>query len=353
MSSNEPSRNRVTEKRHKRPTMKDVAALANVSAQTVSAVINGKPGITEETALRVREAIKRLGYRPDYTARSLRSGRRRTLALFVSNVADTVLGIMASAAEEYAYKSNYNLILYNTHDDAEREMAYVNSVAQGSVDGVLFVAATQPHRGREILEAVGIPSVVVDRIPEGYAGPSVGMDNIKAGELAAEHLLALGHTCFAHIANPPSGLRLSRERCEGFVQAIERSGRAAEVYVETVADWGCGPACEAMRRLLHRNPPPTAVFAGSDHAAVGAIHAIREAGLAVPGDISVVGMDDIEVISFHYPPLTTVRQPLAEMAGLGVWMLIDILAGKEPANPQVVLDPALIVRQSTGPPRNP
>ena len=332
--------------------MKDVAALANVSAQTVSAVINGKPGITEETTLRVREAVKRLGYRPDYTARSLRSGRRRTIALFVSNVAETVLGIMASAAEEYAYKSKYNLILYNTHDDAEREMAYVNAVAQGSVDGVLFVAATQPDKGQEILDAVGIPSVVVDRIPECYSGLSVGVNNVKAGQLAAEHLLELGHRRLAHIANPPSGLRLSHERWEGFARAIEGFGQAAELHVETVADWGCEPGRMAMQRLLQRHVSPTAVFAGSDHAAVGAIHAIREAGLSVPEDISVVGMDDIEVISFHNPPLTTVRQPLAQMAGLGVWMLIDILAGKEPSKSQIILDPTLVIRQSTGPPRD-
>jgi DNA-binding LacI/PurR family transcriptional regulator len=335
---------------HKRSTMKDVAALVSVSVQTVSAVINGKPGITEETSIRVREAIKRLGYQPDYTARSLRSGRRRTIALFVSNVADSVLGIMASAAEDYAFSEQYNLVLYNTHDDPEREMSYVNTAAQGSVDGVLFVAATQPHKARESLERAGIPSVVVDRIPEGYGGPSVGLDNIKAGDLAAEHLLELGHTRLAHIASPV-GVRLSRERQEGFVQSIERAGTGTKVSVETVRDWGYQPGYEAMQRLLRRTSLPTAVFSATDHAAIGAMHAIREAGMRIPGEISIVGMDDVEAAAFQNPSLTSVNQSLAQMAGLGVQMLLDILGGTEPAEPRIVLQPTLVVRGSTAPPR--
>jgi LacI family transcriptional regulator len=107
----------TVEKRTKPPTMRDVAALAHVSVQTVSAVINGKPGITNETTSRVLEAIQQLGYRPDYTARSLRRGRTRTIALFVSDVSNSVLGRMASAAEDYARSASYNLVLYNTHDD--------------------------------------------------------------------------------------------------------------------------------------------------------------------------------------------------------------------------------------------
>ena len=349
MSSDGPLQESFAEKRHKPPTMRDVAALASVSVQTVSAVVNGKPGITGETTARVLEVISHLGYRPDYTARSLRSGRRRTIALFVSNVANSVLGRMASAAEDYAYANDYNLVLYNTHDDVEREMSYVNTAAQRSVDGVLFVAANQPHRGTDILAAAGIPAVIIDRIPEGYSGPTVGLDNVKAGRLAAEHLLSLGHTRLAHIA-APTGQRLSRERQTGFVQTIESSGVVAEVRLEKVPDFGCQPGYEAMQRLLRRSPIPTGIFAATDLAAIGAMHAIREAGLTVPHDISVVGLDNIDVAAFQNPPLTTIRQFLTQLAALGVQMLLDILAGKEPTPSQVVLEPALVVRQSTGPP---
>lgn len=338
-------------KRNKRPTMKDVAALASVSVQTVSAVINGKPGITEETSIRVREAIDHLGYRPDYTARSLRSGKRRTIALLVSDVASSVLGAMASAAEDYAYAARYNLVLYNTHDEPQREKYYVNTAAQGSVDGVLFLAATEPHKARDILDAAGIPSVVVDRIPEGYTGPSVGFDNIQAGRLAAEHLLGLGHTRLAHITCP-AGVRLSRERQEGFVKAVEESGRADQIFIETARDWGCEPGYEAMHRLLKRTPTPTAVFCSSDHAAIGAMHAVREADLQIPADISIVGLDDMDVTPFQNPALSCIRQPLAQMAALGVQMLVDILAGEDLEQPQIVLEPTFVLRESTAPPRH-
>lgn len=339
------------DRRSKPPTMREVAALAGVSVQTVSAVVNDKPGITEETTGRVREVIRQLGYRPDYTARSLRSGRRRTIALFVSNVANSVLGRMASAAEDYAYANDYNLVLYNTHDDAEREMAYVNIAAQRSVDGVLFVAANQPHRGTDILAAAGIPAVIIDRIPEGYAGPTVGLDNIRAGQLAAEHLLGLGHTRLAHIA-APAGQRLSRERRLGFIQTIERAGIAAgDVMLESVEDFGCRPGYDAMQRLLRCPTVPTAVFAATDLTAIGAMHAIREVGLSVPCDISVVGLDNVDVAAFQNPPLTTIRQFLSQLAELGVEMLLDLLAGKTPSPAQVVIEPALVIRQSTAAPR--
>ena len=341
----------IAERRQKPPTMRDVAALANVSVQTVSAVVNKKPGITEETAARVLDVVKRLDYHPDYTARSLRSGRRRTIALLVSNVANSVLGRMASAAEDYAYANDYTLVLYNTHDDAEREMTYVNMAAQRSVDGVLFVAAKSPQKGSGILAAAGIPSVIIDRIPEDYSGPSVGLDNVKAGQLAAQHLLGLGHKRLAHIGAPP-GPRLSRERETGFVQAVESFGIAADVRVEKVPDYGCAPGYLAMQRLLQQPPIPTGVFAATDLAAIGAMHAIREAGLSVPEDISVVGLDNIDVAAFQNPPLTTIRQFLVQLAALGVQMLLDILAGKEPALHQVVLEPAMVVRRSTAPPRN-
>ena len=210
-----------------------------------------------------------------------------------------------------------------------------------------------PHshtKGKRYSKQFGIPSVVVDRIPEGYKGPSVGLDNIRAGDLAAGHLLELRHTRLAHIGRPV-GVRLSRERQEGFIQSIERSGTGAKVSIETVRDWGYQPGYEAMKRLLHRNSLPTAVFFATDHAAIGAMPAIREAGLRIPDDISVVGMDDIEAAAFQNPPLTSVQQSLPQMAGLGVQMLLNILNSKEPTEPRIVQEPTLVVRGSSAPPR--
>jgi LacI family transcriptional regulator len=156
--------------------MKDVAELVGVSIQTVSAVINNKPGITEETRDRVLEAVRQLGYRPYSVARSLRTGQTRTLALIVSDLSNPSFGTMASAAEDYAHRFGYSLTVHNTHDDVEREANYIESLTQRWIDGVMYVSAEDELSSQTALEQAGIPSVAIDRIPEGYDGPSVTLN---------------------------------------------------------------------------------------------------------------------------------------------------------------------------------
>ncbi|MGL4649980.1 MAG: LacI family DNA-binding transcriptional regulator, partial [Caldilineaceae bacterium] len=191
-----------TPRKRRGATMQDVANLLNVSKQTVSAVINNKPGITQETRQRVLAAIAQVNYQMDMTARSLRTGRTNTIALVVTDVSSPILGMMATAVEERMYAEHYGVVLYNTHDDPERERLAITSILQRSVDGVLFVAATDESDALERLEAEGIPAVVIDRVPQRYAGPAIVLDNLAAGRLAADHLLELGHRRLAHIGGP-------------------------------------------------------------------------------------------------------------------------------------------------------
>jgi DNA-binding LacI/PurR family transcriptional regulator len=332
----------------KSSTMKDVARLAGVSIQTVSAVVNNKPDITAETRARVLAAVKQLNYQPDLVARSLRTRQTKTIALVVSNIASIAIATMAKAAEEQAHSFGYRLVLYNTHNDVERETNYFKAAVQQWVDGVIFIAAMGRLGRIDILQAADIPVVAIDRIPDDYNGPAVMLDNLKAGRLAGEHLLDLGHRRLAHIGGP-LGIRLARERLVGFQQAIEVRGlEPGACAVENGTLFTCQQGYLAMQRLLTQQPqPPTAVFAANDLMAIGAMRAVDEAGLRVPDDISIVGMDDIEVAAFQVPPLTTVRQPCAELATLGVQFLLDILAGKELAQTQMVIEPSLIVRRST------
>jgi LacI family transcriptional regulator len=326
--------------------MKDVARLAGVSAQTVSAVVNKKPGITDNTRERVLQAIKELGYRPYSVARSLRTGRTRTIALVISDIANPSFATMASVAEDYAHSFGYNLVLYNTHDDIEREASYVQTAAERWVDGVLFVAAQDQMDGLSELEAAGIPAVAIDRIPEGYTGPSVTLDNVKAGRIATNHLLDLGHSCIAHISGPQR-LSLVRERMKGFCLAFEERGLEPGRCVSGEGDWECEAGYLAAKEILASEPRPTALFVANDRMAIGAASAAYEAGLRVPDDLSVVGLDDIEVAAFQSPPLTTVRQSFKDLATLAVQLLLDILAGKEPERDKIVIEPELIVRGST------
>ncbi len=329
--------------------MQDVADLVGVSKQTVSAVINDKPGITDETRGRVLAAIDQLGYRLDFRARSLRTGRTRTVALLVTDVASPFLSKIASAAEDCAYAAHYNLVLYNTRDSVEREMAYMDSVVQRAVDGVLAVAARDTSTASESLAAAGIPVVMLDRVPRHYHGPSVTFDNQGAGRLAAEHLLDLGHRRLAHITGPES-VHISQERLAGFRQVLHARGLTGELPIERAEAWGVQDGYDAMRRLLARGPRFTAIFAGGDPLAIGALRALREAGRSIPADVSIVSIDDIDLAEFLYPPLTTVSQSIGEMAALGVRLLLDLLAGNTPQQTQIVIPPRLIVRESTAQP---
>ena len=332
--------------------MKSVAARAGVSVQTVSAVINNKPGITAKTRQRVMLAVQQLGYRPYSVARSLRTRRTRTIALVVSDIANPSFSTMASAAEDNAHSSGYSVVVYNTHDDITREANYMHTAIERWVDGVLFVSAEDQMTSLHTLRAAGIPSVAIDRIPENYTGASVTLDNVKAGCIAAEHLLRLGHRRIAHISGPLK-LRLARERLRGFRETIACQGLDPDMYPPGQGDWECMAGFLAMQQLLAQTPPPTALFAANDRMAIGAMQAAYQAGLRVPQDLSIVGLDDIEVAAFQIPPLTTVRQSFAELATRGVQLLLDLLAGKEVSDSEkhVVIEPTLIERQSTTSPR--
>ncbi len=335
--------------RAKRPTMKDVARLAGVSVQTVSVVVNDKAVVSPDTRDRILAAIEDLGYRPLAAARSLRTGSTKTIGLMVADITNPFFARMADAVEDHAHAAGYHVILYNTHSDPERERTYLHIAAQRWVDGMLFVTTTDTLHGLQSLRDAGIPVVAIDRIPHHYDGPSVTLDNHRTGELVAEHLLDLGHQRLAHICGPLD-LRLSIERLESFDATIRARGLEPLPHAVGDAAWSCESGHAAMRELLSRDPAPTAVFASNDRLAIGAMRAAVEAGLRVPHDISIVGVDNIELAAYQTPPLTTVRQSLTDVATLATKILLDLLKGVEPAEPRVVFEPRLMIRESTASP---
>ncbi len=328
------------------PTMKNVAELAGVSVQTVSAVINNDPRISAETSTRVLQAIQQLGYRPYSVARSLRTRRTKTIALIVSDIANPVFATMASTAEDDAHRHGYSMVVYNTRDDPEREESYIRTATDRWVDGVLFVATQDRVTSFNRLRAVGIPVVAIDRIPANYSGPSVTLDNAHAGRMATEYLIQLGHRQIAHIAGPLA-LRLARERLAGVQAALDAAGEECQLSLATADDWECESGFQAMQALLAKTPELTAVFAANDRMAIGAMQAAYQAGRRIPDEISFIGLDDIESAAYQIPPLTTIRQSFVELARLGVQLLLDILQGTEIDQQQILIAPELIQRQST------
>jgi len=332
--------------------MQDVADTVNVSKQTVSAVINNRPGITDATRERVLSAIEQLGYRLDRTAQSLRTGRSGTIALLLTDVSSPFAGKLASVAGDCACDAGYTLFLYSTKDNPDRERDCVSSIIQRSVDGVLFVAARDDSSATIDLEAADIPVVMLDRISAGYDGPSVTIDNRRAGRIATEHLLGLGHRAIAHISGPQT-VHISAEREKGFRDSLVAAGISAEPHIERAVDWRMESGYEAMRRLLARTDGFTAVFVAGDLLSIGAMRALRESGRRVPEDVSLVSVDDIDLAAFLVPPLTTVSQSVPQMAEWGVGLLLDLTAGVQPAQTRMVIEPKLVVRQSTAAPSKP
>jgi DNA-binding LacI/PurR family transcriptional regulator len=329
-------------------TMKDVARLANVSIQTVSAIVNRKPGITTATRGRVLAAIEQLGYRPySGTRSSLRSRQTHSIALIVSDIANPFYATMASAIGEFAHNAGYEVFLHNTHDEVDRETKYLQSIAQRWVDGAIIVSTRSEVLGLDNLSAAHIPVVALNHIPFGYKGPSVTLDNNRAGRLAAEHLVSLGHHRISYIGGP-SRLKISHEREQGFIGVLNERGLRPSFCSSSSGDWGCESGYRGMLQVLDCGQDhPNAVFAANDRIAIGAMYAVNSRGLGIPNDISIVGMDDIEIAAFTSPPLTTIAQPTIQMALSAVEVLIRILSGDKIPQNKIIVQPMLIIRGST------
>lgn len=330
-----------------RVTLRDVAQHVGMSVTTVSNVVRGWPFVADETRRRVQQAIVELGYSPHPIAQSLRTGQMQTLGFIVPDLSNPYFASMVSVAETIAQERHYSLIVFNTHEDDAREAECIRRATNRLVDGMLIAHVIDTRDGGARLRGLSLPVVSIDRVPEGYDGPSCTIDNIRAATLATEHLGALGHERIAHIAGPVGALP-ARDRLLGYRDTLRARGLGYERVTYCDASWGCAAGYRAMTEILADPVRPTAVFASNDRVAIGALHAIRDAGLSVPGDIALVGLDDIEVSEHVQPPLTTVRQPIQDVARAGIGLLLALVGGERPAELNVVLEPALVVRESSG-----
>ena len=330
------------------PTMKEVAAAAGVSVATVSHVINGTRFVRPALADRVREAMTTLGYTPDGRARSLRVRRTHTLGLVVPDNSNPFFAELARLVEEEGFDAGYTTILGNSTEQPERERRYVETLAARRVDG-LIVAPSRHDDGTfaALLRASGIPVVVIDRDLALLGADLVVYDNVGGSRAAVAHLLELGHERIAYVAGPLD-VATSRERLRGFRDAV--ADAAVELRDEWVVegDFQYASGRAAAARLLDARAPVTAIFAANDLMAAGVASELGARGLRVPEDVSVVGYDDAPLAVMVAPTLTTVRQPLAEMAETAVSFLLDRIRGAEPDQPRrVVLPTELVVREST------
>lgn len=329
-------------------TLEEVGAAAGVSRATVSRVINRSPRVSPEAREAVERAIAKLGYTPNRAARSLVTRRNDAVALFVSEpgarffsdpiFAAVVRGISATVAEV-----DLNLVLVIAQDEAERERAR-RFLRRDHVDGVVLMSLHGDEPLPRQLAREGMPTVQIGR-PLGRAAVAyVDADNRGGARAAVQHLLAAGRTAVATIAGP-SNMNAGIDRLDGYRDALAAADAEVRDALVEESDFSEAGGYEAMSRLLAREPGLDAVFAASDLMAVGALRALREAGSRVPADVAVVGFDDAPLAEHTVPPLTTVRQPLDEMARRTAELLLAQI-GEGTARRHVICPTQLVVRRS-------
>lgn len=329
-------------------TLRDVADRAGVSVTTVSNVVRGWPYISEETRLRVEQAINDLGYVPHPMAQGLRTGRTQVIGFVVPNLGNPHFAAMVSAVEDVAWEHGYSVLVFNTHENESRETDCVRRMINGWGDGLLIVQSAQFLETSQLLRDFPLPVVAIDRVPPTYEGAYCKVDNIAIARMAMTHLYELGHRRIAHLSGAKNALT-AMTRLEGYRLFLQEMGLSYSYVSNSTNLWTPNEGYHAMQDLLATAPHPTAVFASNDSLAIGAAHAIREAGLRIPEDISLIGVDDLDVSRYLYPPLTSVQQPVAEMAQVGIDLLLRLIMGEPPEDIHVSLSPTLVIRRSTGP----
>lgn len=328
-------------------TIKEVAQLAGVSITTVSHVVNSTRFVSQDTRQRVMDAMQRLNYRPNSMARSLRLGVSQMFGLMLPDNSNPFFAEIARKIENLCYENGYNVILCNSDNNQERESSYIDLLIGKMVDGVIFIASgNQPDHLNMLVEA-GIPIVIVDREVGLQVADVILVDNCQGGYLAARHLIQLGHRRLACISGS-SRVTPSADRVQGYRQALRDYGMDCDESRIISGDLRYEGGIQAMQALLSLPEPPTGVFCCNDLMAIGAMRAVRSAGLRVPEDISLVGFDDIFMASAVTPALTTVAQPIEEIAEKAARLLLERVHSPQPKKPteRVVFQPRLVVRDS-------
>ncbi|MFC3996821.1 LacI family DNA-binding transcriptional regulator [Nocardiopsis sediminis] len=325
-------------------TISKIAKAAGVSVPTVSKVLNGRADVAADTRSRIEELIRRHGYR---RRRGPGGGRSATIDL-VFHELDSAWAIeVIRGVERVARAEGLSVVLAESGGRQTPQDGWVDAVLARQSTAAILVFSDLAPRQRDRLAARGIPFVVVD--PTGDPGtdiPSVGSANWNGGLAATRHLIELGHRRIAVIGGPRHVL-CSRARIDGYRSALDAAGLPADPDLIRFGDFHVESGRDGGRALLRLADPPTAVFAGSDLQAMGVYEAARELGVRIPEDLSVVGYDDLPVARWVGPPLTTVRQPLTEMAEEATRMALLLARGEPPANLRLDLATDLVVRQST------
>ena len=329
--------------------MVDVARAAEVSLATVSAAVNGSAPVSAELKTRIHKAIKRVGYKANAIARSLKTGTTSTIGLMVADITNPFFTTVIHAIQEVAHRHHYGVMLCCSDEDPEKERLHLQLLADRMVDGLIIATAGETPELRALIEGGRTPVVLIDRVVEGLETDAVVIDNVAATRDAVRHLIAAGHRRIGLITGR-SSLSTGRERYDGYRQALDEAGIAFEASLVGSARFGADDGYRAANKLVALAERPTAIFACNNLSGLGLMRAIADAGLRCPDDIAVACFDDFDWANIFHPRLTTVAQPTRAIGVQAMLLLLERLRNETARTlpPRVVrLKAELRVRDSS------
>ena len=332
------------------PTIREVAKLAKVSAITVSRVINKTGYISERTKKRVEAAIRQLGYVPNTLARSLRSRRTCTLALVLTDITNPFWTTVARGAEDAASKAGFSMMLGNTDESEDKQGRYITALLEKQIDGILFVPVGNTPAVIRMLKRQDVPVVVLDRRITGAKADVVRCDSEGGAYKLTNLLLSLGHRRIAVLSGPRT-ISTAEDRVRGYQRALAEQGIPSQAELMQYGNFTVESGAEMVKNVLKLSPRPTAVFAGNNFLAIGALKVLQEFHVRIPEDMALVGFDDLPANLTIDPFLTVARQPAYEMGSRAAELLLARLAGTAPRGYQeVVLPTEVEIHRSSGSP---
>ncbi|MBC7442293.1 MAG: LacI family DNA-binding transcriptional regulator [Ramlibacter sp.] len=328
-------------------TIKDVAALAGVSAATASRVLSGNPATSPRARASVAAAVTELDYRPNAQARALRSTRSDSIGLLVSDVRNPFFADLAHTVEQAALSEGYVTLLGNANERKEQQDRYLDTLISRRVDGIIVAPLGDGSGSIRSLIEREIPTVFVDRTVAGIDVPSVTTDSEAGIRQAVEHLAAVGHTRIGYISGPQA-TSTGRDRFAAFTTAVAAAGLSQDPELVYFGDFQAASGSAGVHALLELSDPPTALLAADSLMAVGAIAILHKRGLRIGTDIAMIAFDDIEWFALLNPALSVISHSVEDMGRIAVDMLLQVINGETPQS--VVLPSELIIRASSSSP---
>ena len=328
-------------------TIKDVAAEAGVSEATVSRVINKSARVSQNTKEKVNQAINKLDYSPNANARHLRRNETKLIGLVIPDIWNPFFGAIVKGVEDLARGNDYNVVLFNTAGILARERKCINILKDRRVDGMIYMGKTYGQQRVDLLANCDFPIVVISREESEIEFPTVNINNYQAAYDMTSHLIAQGYQKIAFIGGPKEDTTAGLKREEGYKQALTDSEIEVNSDLMVKGEFTLKSGYQGIKTILDRQQTLDAVFAANDEMAVGAMRRIKEEDYMIPEDIAVAGFDNISLVDYVQPSLTTVVQPVYELGKKGIATLLSLIRGEELDTNDIVLDYEIVKREST------